>query len=513
VPPPGGSGESLYSLQSRDFAKPNLLEWLVEVREKEMRVESAPYRQARAERLAQYEAAVALSSGDLLTNHEPSDPWLCVPLLDEKLRPMAQQICALSPDEREQLLDLGRLVIPIAGLDETFRHHLARWVGGEWGRPGSFLGAGTGVDTMTDLPSPEARWDSSSVWLWCRGTGSVELELRVPDVGYYGEGVFVASDDDPARARRLLVALGHREATPEYLDLIKREAEAWQAEAEARFPEEESRWLAPGAPAEDPDRANPRLHRQVLYDGVSPPLAVADVLARAAEQCDIAVMASFVPTSGAFGCRVNADILSARSLWDALQVLHRAVSGRVSWTFRGEMLVFRMANYRQVEQGSVSDDVLADWCTLLQPGAVVTIDDLARLAAELGAGEAWTLLTRLGIPTLGLPLDRLGLYGRLTESQKEQLASPEGLPLSRVERDMQVLVWYHSLPKRPWLKLSDLSRTVLRSVPRRFSTGQAAVTVVAEYNFPHAPEDRQVILTCLLRYVVPDRVPACDPDE
>ncbi len=487
----------IYCLYSRDFEKASAYEWRAEVERDGWRAVNAPFREKRLERLAEYDAARELTPRELLDDIEPTDPWLCVSLLDPKLRPMIEAVCSLTPDEKIILVNQGCLAVPVQRFDKTIRRHLAQWSNGEHGEPSILNTAGGGVDVMPDLPSPEARWPSTVVWLWFRADQSLDLILEVPDVGGFGETIFYDREYDPAWARRKLIGMGWKDRTSDYADLIAREEQAWKIK-QAETPSE-LEW-SPGGVWGRPESKSLQLECTLDLMPGNNMLTLPSLLECAAEQCSIMVVASYLPDSTSENPRNWTGHLSeGSSLGDGLDAVHRALGGRLWWRFRGDMLVIRALEYRMIEEAAVDESVIQEWMALLRPGRTVTLDELASHAARLTSYQAIALGSAVNLQRARLSIIGLSIWGRLSDNQRLQLYAPEGLPISVLDSDIQGYLWNRAYLRRPWLTMADLSETVLRAIPRQLATGEEAVTIVVEYHLRDAPDARQVLFTLPLQ--------------
>lgn len=461
------------------------------------RAEADAYRTAWASRLEQYETAFALSQERLLAKYEETDPWLCATLLDPRLRPMIAQVLHLPAEKRARLLEYGFIMLPALQLSPEFRNHLGRWVNEEWGPPrGGGMGVG-GPDAATAYTEPEQRWRNARLALtWA--DDRLNLTLKVGDLArysQYGEEIIVGGDEPPLQARRRLIRLGLREQTPEYMQRIEEEMEAWQAEhpGAGRAPEQRS------GPAE-PVTTDPRV-KELVRLPAGKRVALTDALECIANQLDLGVLANRPWPAQAHQASALPGVQSELPLGDVLQDARSTLGPNWAWRFRGRYLLVYNVDYLLARAAMIPDELLADWEELLQPDSTIPLENLARLAARTSRVQLTTL--RASLPNLlrdlRVPLARLAIYGRLTEEQRQMLSRAEGLPVSQLRPDTTAELWYIARRSRRWLEECDLENAVLRAHRQRLSTGEQGISLVCDYHLDWAPDDRDVLFTAPLR--------------
>jgi len=495
-----------YRLGSYEAPLESIEEWLAHNRLESWKALTGPYRDANSARLLTYRAALALPPSEVLARYEQTDPWLCATILDPKLRPMIQQSCALAEDDQEHLFTYGFLDLPLRRFDFPFRQHLAHWAKSQWGPPSARSYIQPDVDHLFTYHEPEQRWSNSILrFYWAEET--LQLQVRVPDVGEYGEQVIfpAAPDEGPYRARLRLVQLGYREKTAEYQACAKREQRAWQ---EAHSPAERPH---PTDRSPHPDEADPRLAAKIVFDLTRDRrMSLPALLERAADQCEIAVVAHYFDdqVSPLPETREHPAELTLAELLGRLQ---GQLGPRLSWRLYGANLVLRNPRYRVQEAYVLPELLLRDWQDALQPGETITLEDLSALLARTNRLQLATLRTHLGdrLAALSAPLSVLGIYGRLDDAQRPLLYDPAGLTLAGLGEDEIAAVWLIASRTRTWVRKSDLAHTVLKAAPRKLATGEQGISLIAEYHFPDAPDDRDVLFTSPLRFTVP---PASSPD-
>jgi len=457
---------------------------------------AARVRPEREARLAVYLRALSLGPGQLLAHYEESDPWLCADLLSPAQRPMMEKIAALTEAEREALLRDGVLALPLRDVDPDLRQHLARWCKGEWGRPAT-LRLDPDPDRLERFSSPEERWDNGVLWL--RWTGSaLQLQLDLlPDVARYDADVIHLSNRSPYGARKALATLGYREATPEYREAAKAEAEAW-ARAHGVEGEELGGELPYSTAVAAPDDSDPRLARRIQISLPETSAAsVAELLEQIARQCGLPLLGHNLPAQ--WSAMSPRDIPSGQTTPIALlNAMRKQRGGLLTWAFRGGCLVVSDAEYRLADASVVSQETLDRLGEVFRSGQSASLDAFAGLVAPLNELQMTALTAAL--PSAGeLPLESIACYGRLSEDQRARLRADGGIPLNEFSAQQQRYVLRVAQRHRPWIQLSDLRSSVLRASPRRLSTGADGVSFIVDHTFADSLHDRDILFTLPLQ--------------
>lgn len=449
-------------------------------------------RSEREARLALYQAALALSPGELLEQYEQADPWLCADLLSPIVRPMIETACALTPEQREELLTEGETQMPARDLDGDFRRHLAEWAKSRWGRPAT-AEAAPDPDALPRFVTPEQRWEHATVQFWW-SRSALKLFLSVPDVARFDADAIRTDQRSPYGPRKELCKLGFRDDTQEYADAAKAEALEWQDSHGGGIPELMDRRLPYADAASPPNRTDPRL-TDPLTLGPAPPPAVSfsGTLEQIARQHELDVIATYLPPTDAF-IRLHGDEPVQTVIGAALEVMRAQRGGTLTWSFRGNYLILQDVDYRVVQASRLPADVLAEWRDLLH-SSPLHVDALATRLAALGELQVTAIAQEF--PQLdSLPLHALQAYGGLRGTQRSLLRSAEGVAfadLNAAQQTKPFLVFAHRT--HPWLTTEDLSTAILRAVPRRLSTGEEGMSLIIEYHFRDAPGDRDVVFT------------------
>ena len=93
----------------------------------------------------------------------------------------------------------------------------------------------------------------------------------------------------------------------------------------------------------------------------------------------------------------------------------------------------------------------------------------------------------------------LELYAGISFEQRPYLTSPAGLEIARLTPRQRAEVLAQAQRLRPWLTEADLSNTILRTLPRRFASGDEGISFIVEYHFPDSPRDRDTVFTLPLQ--------------
>lgn len=225
-----------------------------------------------------------------------------------------------------------------------------------------------------------------------------------------------------------------------------------------------------------------------------------DALALPARQCHLAVLAHYLPSDQWPPCQLHppAEESEHNTLGALLNDIRRERGGSWSWNFYGNYLVAGDPQYLATEASMLTPDALSDWEQALSPGNTLSLDDLASRLAALNTLQV-QYLEETFPAAQEIPIYGIQYYGRLRADQREQLTAEEGLPFSHLTPDQRREVLAEALRSRPWLAPTDLTNTILRSVPRKLSTGQAGLSLVFEYHLGDSPNDRDVLFTSPLQ--------------
>jgi len=459
---------------------------------KAKRARAAPHRAARDQRLELYHSALNLTPQQLLDRYEDSDPWLCADLLNPKVRPMIEYAFSLTEPQKDQLLTEGDFAQPLRSLPSQFQAHLADWSKGRWGGPATLKWA-PDPDRLPRFTTPEDRWENAVVSLrWSRMALQLQLDL-LPDVARFDADVIRTPAYPPYRAREQLLSLGHREDTPEYRDAAMTEALEW-AESQPASPHAEPPlgFLAP-----QPNQTDPHLTCELDWRALQGELvSVPDALALAPRQCRLAVVAHYLPPDAWPPCQLHAPTEESEhnTLGALLNAIRRERGGAWSWNFYGNYLVAEDPQYLATEASMLPPDALSEWEQALRPGNTLSLDDLASRLAALNTLQV-QYLEETFLAAQEIPIYGIHFYSSIRADQREQLTDEEGLPFSDLSPDQQREVLATAGRFRPWLASTDLANTILRSLPRKLSTGQAGLSLIFEYHFPDSPSDRDVLFT------------------
>lgn len=476
--------------------------WADEHSRQQQRALAAQRRPEREQRMADYRAALSLSPDELLAQYEQADPWRCADLLDPAVRPVVEQVSRLPATDSDQLLTTGHVTRPIASFDPAFQQHLARWSKGHWGRPqtGRYP---PDPDRLLRLQTPEERWRNAAVRFWWSDT-DLHCELTVPDVASFDAAIICTSRRNPGDARRRLASIGYRDDTPEYRAAAHEEGKRWQAWMDQREDDQRAgRLLAPSR-GPQPNRTDPHLDLTVDLAPLDDPRPSVPALMEAvAAQTALPVLANYLPPDR---CTLAIDSQADQrpTLRDLLDEVRRQRSTSFSWNFYGVYLVATDADYRFIEAAAMSDDTLSNWKQTLRPGTTHSLDDFASRLAGLNTAQLQALCEAFPV-TSDMPIWALRFYGVTTQGHPDQLRQRQPLPFGALATRQKREVTRLARATRPWLQSTDLTDTVLRTIPRRLSTGEDAISFVVEYHFPDSPNDRDVVFTSALQITVPSR--------
>jgi len=466
------------------------------------RTTAALARPIREERLALYENALALSPSELLELYEESDPWVCANLLDPALRPMIEEICTLDEAEKEELLSTGEKAFPLRIFGRDFRGHLARWMHGEWGRPANAMPT-PDVDRLPKFASPDERWDNATVRLWW-SDHCLQLLLEVPDVARF-DAWPIRLPQQPYMARHKLATLGYREDTPEYRAAAEAEGVKWQEEHNEQHSLYSGQEIAETMGISPPATSDPRLASHVFFGDIEGSfVSAAETFERFALECDLSIIANYQPPDRV-RLRLRPDSDGMVTLESVLTEIRRQIGFYFSWSFGGDFLVASNAAYRLEEASTLPDGTLDTWREKLQPGSSFTLDELVSLITSLNGPQIDHLLETFPVlmDLQNISIYDLQLYGMLQPVQRAELANKEGLRFEKLDQEQKDAIVSYAQSKRPWLATYDFQNTVLRSIPRHLSTGEAGISLVVEYNLPQCPSDRDIVFTAPLQITVP----------
>jgi hypothetical protein len=496
---PGGAAaeEREYQLQQHERSLEPIDVWRERFARDVRRAAAAVRRPEREARLSLYERALSLSPDALLQQYEEADPWLCVDLLSPVARPMFEQVAAMEDSAIEELLATGELAVPLTAFDASLREHLSQWVNGRWGRPGGRVRA-SDVDRLPRFTDPEERWEHSYVRLWWSDY-VLYLELAVPDVAGYRTETVHMGGAPPYQARMPLVYLGYRDDAPECRQAVEEEAAQWQSAQQDREEAAEEPPLEYSALIPAPNETDPRLALPVDLSGRDGGrLSLSGGLERVARQCDVAVVANYLPAeylSVDVAPRDGASVTAG----DMLRALRRERSGALSWNSYGSYLVVRDAEHPLLDASVVPGELDARWKALLTPGNPFTLDSFASVLASANERQVQTWEERDLVEQPRYPqVYALRAYGLLAGDERQRLREAESLPVSTLSGESQRLFVMFGRRERPWLQPSDLTGGVARLLPRTLSSGRPGVSLIVEYG----DGDRDVLLTAPLEFTV-----------
>ena len=464
------------------------------------RARAANQRALRERRLELYAEALSLPPEQVIEKYGVTDPWICADLLNPAARPMIEMVCSLAPGAREALLTEGEISIPLSRLPIALQAHLARWAKGTWGVPG-MQERHPDPDRLPRFDRPEDRWTAATFRLWWSRT-ALKGFLDVPDLARFDADVIQTTKRPPGGARLTLLGLGYERETPEYRERVLQEDRAWRekwgsVEAANRDDPPPYYLLSPS-----PDDADSRVQAMVdLAAEGAPATTAADCLAAAARQCDMSVIAHFLPAE-----QYRRDVLEAAAdevrLGDLLADIREQRSGAFSWDFRGPMLLCRDAEYRFLQAGVLSEQIRQRWLRWAREGELVPLDRFASALSELNPAQMETLaLSMRQLESLHLPLDGLRLYGLLGD-RLGRLSDAAGLSSAELTPEEQRSLQRIAHRSHPWVDQFDLEGAVLRTLPRKLSTGEDGITFIVEYPQSALGNDRDVVFTAPLKVSV-----------
>jgi hypothetical protein len=503
-----------YVLTEHEAETLGFYEWVRQYVREDRRAFAATHQQELRERLALYREALGLTPEEVLARYEETDPWLCAEVLDPRARPSIEMVCSLDEGHMKRLIETGRTGMRVSALEPALQSYF-----GEWWKNGMPSAAGSGGVMMTPDPGPdylprfateEERWENATVAVWWYGD-SVGGALCVPDgPEYHTQPITVETDKaySPHLARWGLAQLGYREATPEYLERAEKEGRAWQEAEEQRqaHPSEEELRYAGLMPA--PNRTDPRLKIEVDLSSLEGTrLATGDVLEQAARQCEVAVLANYLPPEQCWLPRGRLVVgEEGDGQTSTLGALLNGIRGRRgggwTWNFYGRYLVARDGEYRLLEASVLPPGLIEELKDKLRPGSSISLEELARLTS--GLNERQIVLASRHVPQLGfLPAHEARFYGQLTSDERAKLGEPGGLSVAELPRDWRYMYLERARRSRPWLGPEDMANATVRGIRRTLSSGGEGISMVIEYHFPDSPADRDVVFTSPLEVRVP----------
>jgi hypothetical protein len=413
---------------------------------------------------------------------------------------MIEHVCGLPEGDKEELVSAGVLRARLGDLEPRLRQHLAHYAKGRWGNP-PFAQALPDPDRLSRLTTPEERWEAAVVRFWWSRT-ALRCYLEVPDVARFSADVIQTPKRPPGRARAKLVSLGYRRDSPEYRAAMREESSRWEAvwtddDVIRRDDPSPLSLLAP-----PPDEGDVRLGRHVQLSALHTEVAsVPDVLASAARQCDLAIVANYMPLETC-GITLEHQRTEEGTLGRLLSRIRQQRPGW-SWQFHRDCLVAKDLEYRMIEASLLPDDVLAECEKILRPGSVTSIDALASLIARLNVAQIQRLYHAFPrIPGVD-DVHALRLYGLLEGHQRAELAAGRSVPIRDLGTEARGVLLSTAQRSRPWVEADSLANTILGTIPRRLATGEDAFSFVIEYHFPDSPNDRDIVFTAPLSITVP----------
>jgi len=448
--------------------------------EREREIVSAIWRPAREALLERYRSALALSPSELLDQYEQSDPRLCAALLDPETRPFVEQIVSLPRADREQLMSQGRLWKGLRSFDPAFQEHVVAGARAEVREDAERQAAAAAVtqqgprftprhyEMIPRFESEEDRWQSAVVGLrWGDGIEHLEFSLRVPESVWYGAYPIVGPSQSPTDARRKLIWLGVREATPEYVASIEREEAEWQPPDTSQTRElvrealREAELLPPA-----PNSGDPRLQRPLdLYSiesKLSPiggALTFTEAVEQVALQHMLAVVASYVPPTDCErllgrGSHIKREMTLENLLETACH------EDRWTWSLYGKYLVIVDSEQYDREAKRAAEELIRSWRDSLGQRTSVTFDEVASMWARLGFPDGILLNRHLETGPSGHSLRWIHLYAFLDQDQRALCSS-----LRQTRRHSNRVLVNCGEPKR-----AGVSRGRIAGTARRYSS-------------------------------------------
>ena len=497
------------------------LPWVRERLERERLIVSSIWRPAREELLERYRSALALSPQALLDRYEQSDPWLCATLLDPETRPLVAQIVSLPVAGREELMSQGRLWKRLGSFDSAFQEHVVARARAQMREDAEQRAAAAAApqqgprfpprhyEMIPRFESEEDSWKTAVVGLrWDSGIDGLGFSLRADDTFWYGAYPIVGPSQSPADARRKLISLGVRDATPEYLTAIEQEEAEWHppdtSQRKAQVREElQGAGLLPPAPNSGDPRLQRPLDLYTIESKLSPiggTLTFTEAVEQVALQHMLAVVASYVPPTDferllGRGSHIKREM----SLGDLLET---ACHGdRWTWRLYGEYVVVRDLEQQVREARRAAEELVAAWRRSLGARKSVTFDEVAYLIAQVGPLQSTAVMDQLAEHPGGFySPHRMYVYGMLS-AEERRAARTAGLPCSQLtgEQQQELFQWVGGM-RRPWLDVSDLGEARIRAVRRDFSTGQPGLAVRVELPHPDSPRDREILYWAPLEF-------------
>ncbi len=499
--------QRVYRLSSHERLRspyPGMLYW---ASEKRRRAEHAESKEERSKRLDLYRETLSLDPNDVLGRYEETDPWLCATILDPAKRPMIEYVLNLSDADRQTLMTEGTLTVPVRRLEKGFREHLALWSAGEWGK--SVCGLREhGPDYLPRFPAQEMRFEHSFITLFWYERG-LQLSLDIPDEHLHAAIPIDMRYLPPTAPREELVRLGYREKTPEYLQAMERENQAWeQARAEEARRRRDEKGEAQAARFRGLQASDRVLSSELALSGLRGiVLSPSDILEAAARQCGVGVVVQRV-AAGPPWRGVPRELLATRKKHSLAAVLERMCQWMGSdwhWDLQGEILIAGSGSEWCWQPARVPEDTAVEWHERLHPGSTQPLEELATFLGQLDIRELKTL-RNTDLTLVYLPLVELRIYGLFDPEQRSLMARAQGLPFRELSSNQQRMLVLVARETHPWVEISDLAHVVLNTVQHRLSTGDEGISLIINYHFPDAPLDRDVIFTAPLQITIPTHV-------
>jgi len=482
--------------------------WAQQFAREERRAFAEAYRGGLEERLALYRETLGLTPEEVLARYEETDPWLCAEVLEPSTRPMIEMICSLGDAHMERLIETGRTGMRVRSLDPALQGYFGKWpkngMPSTAGSPHVMRTASRGLDYLPRFATEEERWRNATIAVrWRRE--SIGVTLSVPDGSDYVTNpitVETGTNYNPRMARERLFELGYQDALPEYLHRAEKEGRAWQEAEERRQADPSDEELRYGYLVAAPNQTDPRLGIEVDLSSLEGArLPAVGILEQAARQCDVAVVANYLPAEE-YRLRRKPDQSPRAPLGAWLREIRRVRRGTWTWNFYGRYMVATYAGYRMPEARTLPGELIEELKDKLSPGSSMSLDEFARLMGKLT--ETQFVVASRQVPQLDLlAAHEARFYGQLTSDQRDRLGEPGGISFGELPRDWQYIHLERARRSRPWLGPEDMANATVRSISRTLSSGAEGISVVIEYHLPDSPADRDVVFTSPLEVRVP----------
>jgi len=459
----------------------------------------APLRADREERLARHLEALAWKPEEVVARYASDDPWLCVAVLEPRSRSLLECLAGLSDESRDELLTYGRLDVPLARVPARFRPALRKWCDEDFEQLRRDMALDPlppdRLDRAKRFADPEEAWKNAVLWFgWAHA--QLSAQLRVPDaIGLPSAALMHQGAASTARTR--LAQLGYGQPPTEE---ERRQDEA--AERQAIVGGEASTspiWLANDPRRDLPLHLSglpkvPRANASLLFEQVASQAQLnALSMYQASPEGDARIGSLYAQTGVTLG-----------ALADAWQT--HAPRGQTALKLRGTYLLALHQNYLGERAWVPPDETLARWRLKLAGRETMSLEELATLAADLSLAQASSLRrrTEADFDALGVRIDRLRLYGLLTDKQRARLRGERLSAASLDRRQVSALLFQARNQNRAWMTPDDLKGTVLTLRPQTLPSGKEVLCLIAEYHFSGLPVDRDVIFESPREVPVPE---------